>query len=139
MKRLMFVVVCGFTASIAAQQAPQKFEVTSVKRNYVPGCAATDSDHSHAGPIQRDERDTARCDQTRLLSHRRPDDRWSRLDEQTKFNVEGTAPGAKPEEIRPTASDCLPTDSDWPLRSRHKRDQFTVWSALVRKTSCRRD
>jgi hypothetical protein len=36
MKRLMFVVVCGFTASIAAQPTPQKFEVASVKRNYVP-------------------------------------------------------------------------------------------------------
>lgn len=107
MKRLMFVVVCGFTASIAAQQAPQKFEVASVKRNYVPDLlqrtriTLTPGRYSATNVTLRD-----------VIKHA-----YSVIDTQItggpdwmnsrKFNVEGTAPGAKPEEIRPLVQRLL--------------------------------
>lgn len=107
MKRLVFVVVCGFTASLAAQQAPQKFEVASVKRNYVPDLlqrmriTVTPGRYSATNVTLRD-----------VIKHA-----YSVIDDQlsggpgwmnsTKFNVEGTAPGAKPEELRPLAQRLL--------------------------------
>jgi uncharacterized protein (TIGR03435 family) len=107
MKRLVLFVVCSFTASIAAQQALQKFEVASVKRNDVPDSlqrtriTLTPGRYSATNVTLRD-----------VIKHA-----YSVIDAQisggpdwmnsTKFNVEGTAPGAKPEEIRPLVQRLL--------------------------------
>lgn len=107
MKRLMFVVVCGFTASIAAQQAPQKFEVASVKRNYVPDVVQrtritlTPGRYSAINVTLRDViRHAYSVIDTQIVDG--PD--WMNS---TKFNVEATAPGATPEEIRPMVQRLL--------------------------------
>jgi uncharacterized protein (TIGR03435 family) len=107
MNRLILFVICGFTASIAAQQQPTRFEVASVKRNYLPDMLQRSRitlTPGHFKAVNVTLRD--------LLKHA-----YSVIDAQliggpdwmnsTKFDVEGTAPGAKPDEIRPLVQQLL--------------------------------
>ena len=87
-------VVVGQNTPAAKPGADTRFEVASVKRNYLPPTGSTHSDRMDAGALLCDERDLQSDRQTRLRPRKRCPAHWRpRLDQQRTFQYRSDGPG----------------------------------------------